>query len=322
LWSKYTVRTSSGKVDCPARTHPLSPDDESKTFSPPDSSQMRQRVDLTQFCPHTRRTMGVACFQNALTIFTRLVCLGFVVVAGIAIPQLLSLLDSTSPELDGTTLYVPLTVCESVSLQTGQPTLMNATATSSQNVSTTAENGTVRPALGDANCLDHDNSIIWTVIISLVFSMAAVAIFVLFGILADYKLGPFNKSAVLGMGLFLIFILTQSAICVWSLVSSTQYWESYYESRFQSDPSLGITDVKVYGSIPLLMATGGVAVGAAAFSLLDCWSRLCCKSNSDKATKATSQPAEAKQEAAATSEASEDVSSITDHYSSNTWANY
>jgi hypothetical protein len=208
------------------------------------------------------------------------------------------------------------------SLQTGQPTVTNATASSTQNGTTTAQNETVSSPLEDTTCLDHDNSIIWTVIISLVFSMAAVAIFVLFGILADYKLGPFNKSAVLGMGLFLIFILTQSAICVWSLVSSTQYWVNYYESRFQSDPALGISDVKVYGSINLLMVTGGLAVGAAAFALLDCWSRLCCKSSKDKATSASSQQVEAKQEASATSDASEDVSSITDNYSSHTWANY
>jgi hypothetical protein len=58
--------------------------------------------------------MGVACFQNALTSFTRLVCLGFVVLAGIAIPQLLLLLDSSSPQLEETTLYVPLTACELV----------------------------------------------------------------------------------------------------------------------------------------------------------------------------------------------------------------
>jgi hypothetical protein len=199
----------------------------------------------------------------------------------------------------------------------------NTTATSNRNASTTAENETATPStLEDVYCLDHDNSIVWTVIFSLCFSMAAVAIFVLFGTLADYKLGPFNKSSVLGMGLFLIFILTQSAICVWSLVSSTQYWVNFYESRFQSDPSLGFTDVKVYGSIPLLMATGGLAVGAAAFALTDCWARLCCKPSKDKATPAPSQRAEAKQEASATSDVSEDVSSITDNYSSHTWANY
>jgi hypothetical protein len=152
--------------------------------------------------------------------------------------------------------------------------------------------------------------------------MAAVVIFVVFGILADYKLGPFNKSSVLGMGLFLIFILTQSAICMWSLVSSTQYWENYYESRFLSDPSLGITDVKVYGSTTLLMATGGMAVGASAVSLLDCWSRLCCKPKNDKTTSASSQRSETKKEAGEASDASEDVSSITDNYSSHTWANY
>jgi hypothetical protein len=62
--------------------------------------------------------MGVACFQNTLTTFTRLVCLGFVVLAGIAIPQLLLLLDSSSPELEGTTLYVPLNACQLVRTST------------------------------------------------------------------------------------------------------------------------------------------------------------------------------------------------------------
>jgi hypothetical protein len=168
-------------------------------------------------------------------------------------------------------------------------------------------------------CDDHDNSIIWAVVVSLAISMAAVVVFLVFGFMADYRVGPLNKSSVLGMGLFLIFILVQSAIGVWSLVMTAEYWILYYQRHVKADQ-----DVQVYGSINLLTATGGVAIGAAGMLLLDCLSRMCCRASekSASASALAEQQEPSKQETYPPSDDSADVSSITDHNTTHSWANY
>jgi hypothetical protein len=214
-------------------------------------------------------------------------------------------MEGSSVEVQGSTVYAPLLACDSVTVNS------NETLNSENSTST---------AFAGATCDEHDNSIIWAVIVSLAISMAAVVVFLVFGFMADYRIGPLNKSSVLGMGLFLIFILVQSAIGVWSLVSTAQYWISYYERHVEADK-----EVEVYGSINLLTATGGVAIGAAGMLLLECLTRMCCRA-SEKSPSASTESHEqqepSKQETSPPSDDSADVSSITDHNTTHSWANY
>lgn len=60
----------------------------------------------------TASTMAVTC-QLLIATFTRIVCLAFLVIAGLSIPESLKFLNA-SIDRQGVSLTVPLLVCEPV----------------------------------------------------------------------------------------------------------------------------------------------------------------------------------------------------------------
>lgn len=153
--------------------------------------------------------------------------------------------------------------------------------------------------------------------------MAATVFFFVFGLMAKCHKGPFNQSSVLGMGLFLIFILVQTAAATWALAKEADSWKNYFQTLLQSDPSYGINQVSVYGSAIMLQATGGVAIGAAACLLLDSVVSACCgakirKEKDDEASGTDATPSEPIGKEASPS----DVMSNTDQQSTYSWTEY
>lgn len=95
----------------------------SKSFHKPlltfcSALEPRKRANSKREVHGSRRTMGASCVQSVVTIATRIICLSFVVLAGISIPKsLLLFTDGSSVEVEGSTVYVPLLACESVRIQ-------------------------------------------------------------------------------------------------------------------------------------------------------------------------------------------------------------
>jgi len=126
--------------------------------------------------------------------------------------------------------------------------------------------------------------LVQAVVLSLIFGMAAMVVFFLFDLLSSRKIGPLGKSSVLGMGLFLIFILVQSAICTWALARESHFWSSYYSNLYQElgyNDAYGVSTVKTYGNTTLLFAAGAVAVFASFLLFVEAIVKVCWKDVSD-----------------------------------------
>ena len=86
-------------------------------------------------------------------------------------------------------------------------------------------------------------------------------------ILARYEKGPFNLSAVAGMGLYLIIILVQAGISTGALVEQNIYWVNYMQ-QYLDDEGFDAT-AKSYASTQILMGSAGFAFVAAFLVLVD-----------------------------------------------------
>lgn len=120
--------------------------------------------------------------------------------------------------------------------------------------------------------------------LSLAFGMAAMVVFFVFDLLATKKIGPYRKSTVLGMGLFLIFILVQSTICTLALARECLYWLRYFNRIYQDagfDDAYDIDTIKTYGNSTLLFATSGVASLAGLLLLFEAVAKACCCKGGD-----------------------------------------
>jgi hypothetical protein len=112
---------------------------------------------------------------------------------------------------------------------------------------------------------------------SFVFSIGAIVIFFLADILIRRGIGV--PGAVVGMGLFLIFILLQTAVCTWALVSESSYWTEYFEDILDdSFAEYGIDSVETYGNTWMLMATGTAALACSVLLILEAFVSFCCRS--------------------------------------------
>jgi len=236
-------------------------------------------------------------FNRILVAFTRFVGLGFVVVAGYSIPEALKLLGD-SYEQSGSTLFVPLLICEPVRIFSASfsdrcshntyPHLLTLAcfAVLSQSEiqiegSTLVFNST---EVSDAGSCHNLQYLVQLVISSLALSIAAMVVFFIFDFFASRKIGPFGKSSVLGMGLFLIFILVQSAICTYALASECLFWTKYFTQIYSAsgyDDAYGINSIRTYGNSTLLFATGGIAVLASFLLLLEAVAKACLKEGKD-----------------------------------------
>ena len=233
-------------------------------------------------------------------LISRTMCAGFAVIAALSIPEARQLLKG-SYEQQGDVLYIPLTICEpsgimlngeyvsldsenTVEVDEGvedvDPVVENVTTTTTATDAITS-NATSRFLHSDEfharDCHTLD-FLVNACAMSFVFSIGAIAIFFVADMLIRRGIGV--PGAVVGMGLFLVFILLQTAVCTWALVSESRYWTDYFEdivddSRFAE---YGIDSVETYGNTWMLMATGAAALACSVLLILEAFVSFCCRS--------------------------------------------
>jgi hypothetical protein len=205
----------------------------------------------------------MASFLKILSAFTRLVCLAFLVFAALAILEAMELLQDgyTFDEDDGT-LYVPLQTCEPEKISIGGSTVL---------IDFDDDDDT-----GGQECHTLDY-LVMACGFSYVFAAAAVISFFVFDALARCGVGPINRSTVLGMALFMFFILVQCAACSWGLAQECRFWEDYLTKVYKDiTDTEQVEEVKTYANPTWYLVAGGVALGAAFLLLLDASLNFCC----------------------------------------------
>ncbi|CAB9496781.1 expressed unknown protein [Seminavis robusta] len=188
-------------------------------------------------------------------IVSRLVQVGFAIVAAFSIPEVRQLLN-TNYERVGDTFYVPIKVCKPTEITLNGTTI------------------TLDPDTGnDCHSLGF---LVNACAMSFLFAIVAVGVFVVSDLFARRAKG--SSATVVGMGLFLIFILLQAAACTWALFSESLFWIDYFDDDILEEhfEELGIEKVDTHGNSWMLMATGGAAVLSAALLLLESLCSLCC----------------------------------------------
>ena len=203
-------------------------------------------------------------FASTVSAITRLACLGFVVVAGMTIPQAWDLLDEHLFNLEGNVMYVPIVLCGPSSI-TIENTQLNF------NIDNTNEGCHTLQYFINAS------------VASMFFSGAAILIFIIWDALSKYFTGPIAQTAtVIGMGLVLIFILFQTAAVNYALYNECNYWEDYYMDRFKEAESSAvisgytsnldlsaIQEVQTYGNPFFFFLTCVMALVCSGLLLLD-----------------------------------------------------
>jgi len=201
------------------------------------------------------------------------VCATFAVIAAFSIPEV-RLLVAENYQQDGDTMYIPLNIC-----------MPNDVVLNGKTVDLSAGNETV-----DCHSLDF---LINACAMSFCFSIAAIVVFFMAHMLARRGIG--STAAVGGMGLFLVFILLQTAVCTWALTSESNYWIRYFEEVLNDHfPEMGITHVDTHGNSRLLMATGVAAVASSFFLVLEALMGWCCSGSAATSSTGTSTSVEPK----------------------------
>ena len=203
--------------------------------------------------------------RTAITVLARLTCIGFLVSAGLAIPEAWSLNKEEDYVRSGSTLYVPLLICEP------------------QSISYSQSNNTV--TFGDDDDIGKCRSLEYLInacVASILFAMAALLIFFLFDTLARCKRGPVGSSSVLGMSLFLTFILVQAAACCFALYKEMDFWENYFQNAFDAIEDSEITEVETHGNKTTLYITFILALVSAGALLFDTLLIFCCGTGSSE----------------------------------------
>jgi hypothetical protein len=190
-------------------------------------------------------------FASSVSAVTRLACLGFVVVAGMTIPQAWDILNETSFSKEGNTVYVPIELCSasSIAIEYSQ---LNFTRESTND---------------GCHTLQY---FINACVASMFFSGAAILIFILWDALSKYCAGPVARfSTTMGMSLFLTFILFQTAAVNYALYKECNYWTDYYMDRFKEAGTSSISDVQTYGDPFFFFLTCVMALSCSGLLLLD-----------------------------------------------------
>lgn len=102
---------------------------------------------------------------------------------------------------------------------------------------------------------------------SLLFGAIASVAYVIIDVMARRNMGPFNKSAAAGMGIFLFFLLMMTGITAGALVEQNSIWvdrEQKYLDKLDSELTAA-----AYGNLTLIMASAIFAFFAAVFDLVD-----------------------------------------------------
>ena len=237
------------------------------------------------------------------TLVARLACLTFVVIAGFTIPQAWNLNESEYTK-DGSTVYIPLEICEPVTISVDG----NAIIFQGKDI-------------GKCHTLNY---LINACVASMIFAMAATLVFVLFDTLVRCNKGPVKHSSVLGMSLFLTFILVQAAACCYALYNECEFWQDYFMARFKDINSDSVDEVKTYGDTFYFRLTCMVALGTAALVLLDTLLGFCCggETNNNNANKRKSETKSIVQpEAPSTAASTSDLNKSTDEEQESVAAN-
>lgn len=198
-------------------------------------------------------------------IVSRVVLVGFAVMAALSIPEARQLLNESYTR-DEDTLFIPMKLCNPTGISLDGET-----------ITLDAEAG------NDCRTLDFLTN---ACAMSFLFSIMAVGIFVISDCFVRRGMG--SSGTVAGMGMFLIFILLQTAVCTWALVAETRFWVEYFntilEEHFQE---FGIENVSTHGNSLMLIATGAAAMLSAALLVAEACLSLCYYKKADTETEGT-----------------------------------
>jgi hypothetical protein len=174
--------------------------------------------------------------KAVLFFISRFVCVGFLIVAGIALPQIWSLTkEEYTRSADGFTVYIPLEMCAPQTISAdGLAIIFNAR---------------------DANQCHTLVYLIGACAASVIFAGVAMLLFFLFDMMARCQCGPITPSAVLGMSIFMALGLTQTAACCWALYQECGYRQEFFMDMFEKRGVSDIADVKTHGNRSWFLAT-------------------------------------------------------------------
>jgi hypothetical protein len=202
----------------------------------------------------------------------RLACIGFVVVAGMTIPEAWNLISETTYTKENNTVYVPIETCKPLSILLDS----NITIDFSDNVT------------GSINNCHTLKYFINASVASMIFAGVAILMFILFDFISRYFKGIITRSSVLGMSLFLTFILIQTAACSYALYNECKHWEDYYTSRFDELERSEVDEVRTYANKFFFFLTSILALVSAGLLLLDSILGLCVRDGATKNNKNSS----------------------------------
>jgi len=214
--------------------------------------------------------------RAVISVIIRLVCVAYVVLAGWAIPNAWSLTENEY-ELKGSTLYVPIQICnpQSITFGVNQTVQFVDAVTANATASTANASDATTPA---CHTMDH---LINACVLSIILSMAAMVLFFVFDALSYFK--KVRIGAVMGISLMLVFILVMAAACCYALYEEMDSWETYFQKEFDdmddSQNEYGIQNVQTHGNKAILAIAFVLALIAAGSLLLDTFILFCCGEN-------------------------------------------
>jgi hypothetical protein len=201
-------------------------------------------------------------------VASRVLYFGYAVVAGFALPVMRELLNGAySLDTSDGTLYVPLVLCTPGSV------VVDGTVVSYD-------------ASELENCFTLD-FLVNACAASLFLSAFATIVYVLIDAMTRCGKGPFKRSSLAGMSLFLTFLLLQTGLCVGAVVKQAEFWENHNRlildlsnlEIVEDGQTYQVNDVSTYGNTTFLFAVAIVAFAAAFVAFCDFVAGMCCRSN-------------------------------------------
>jgi hypothetical protein len=241
--------------------------------------------------------------KAVLFFISRFVCLGFLIIAGITLPQIWSLTkEDFNRSADGFTVYIPLEMCAPQSISVEGLSIIFDTRDTNQ-----------------CHALVY---LIGACAASVIFAGVAMLLFFLFDMMARCECGPITPSAVLGMSIFMALGLTQTAACCWALYQECGYREDFFMEMFDKRGAGDIAHVKTHGNRSWFLATMIVAIVAAALLLLDSIMNFLCYGRRERKTSESSVNNVGSSDAVSTSAATQKVANSDAESRPAGWTNY
>ena len=249
--------------------------------------------------------MSAYLVRCALSIVVRLICVAFVVLAAFAIPNAWSLTQEQDYVLEGSTLYIPLRICDPRSISFGvnttvhffdEPQVVSVDSTNSTANATAATTDAAKEVNDDADLQCHTlDNLINACVLSIIFAMTATLIFLVFDAMVYYK--KVRAGAAMGMALFLVFILVMASASCYAMYQEMTYWQEHFEKLFQDKEfdDYGVEDVQPHGNKMFVALTFVMALIAAGGVLVDTFVIFCCGENIKPASKPSRQSAPSEQ---------------------------